>query len=471
MKFASLLSLATLTLFSSQCIAQNELPIMKPGDSIAGVLTVTGSDQYFERYNYHVAQPPANLVAAIPLTVDYNRAATLTLNSFQTTPLGSYGRTDVEGSVIGWVKSGFGGAVKPEAEGKPVRESIKKTLLSSRPIRDMLYNWLMPYYQKAFSIMSVPEQQGYLTQLNAAKEFATNLDIEKERKIVKKAVDYAGDVGHLHAFIYRRVANKELTKEECIEWLNRIITDLSAVKNNSPEPEDNYVVRADLGYGYFTASVYNAWDNYSNTYIMRKQNGKYTLVPGPNFDEVKQCGKNLLVGVRSNYPDPATYGYLYYDSLGSFYKEVPEELPSTKLVMKGAGRTGRALLFYATDYYEFSGFDSTIGDYIVETRSIGVCCVLDIDSGYVVQDSMYIPCVEKVLNDWGDKECTYPAANSDYMIFSDGAYGLDGMIGPNGNIILEPEYETIEATVDPSIFELNGKENYDVRTGKKTKIE
>lgn len=473
MKLNVLRCILPFAIIASECTAQNELLIMKPGDSIPGVLTVIASEKYFERYDYHIAGPPADLVTAVPLTVDYTKAASLALNTFQTTPIGNYGRTDAGGSVFGWVKSGFDGAVKPEDDGKntPVRESIKKILYGNRTVRDMLYNWMMPYFQKAFSVMSVPEQQGYLKELTAAREFATRLDIDKEKKIVKKAVDYAGDVGHLHAFIYRRVAKNELSKEECIEWLNKIIADLSAAKNSNPEPEDNYVLRVDHGYAYYTASVYNAWNNYGETYVIQKLNGKYSLVSGVSFDEVNQCGSNLLIGLRSHYPDPASYGYLYFDSAGSFYRETPIQLPHNSVAMKGIGRSARAVLFYSPDYYEVIEFDSAVGDAVNRMRSIGVCCLIDIDSGYVIQDSMYIPLVETIINDWGDIDYTYPAASADYMIFSDGAYGLYGMADRNGNLVLQPEYETIEATADPDVFELNGKELYDVRTGLKTSVE
>jgi hypothetical protein len=465
MNFKSLFSLAAIVVSTCDCIAQNELLIMKPGDSIPGVLTVTDAKPWYERYDYRVAQPSPKLAAAVPLKVDFVKAASLSLNSFQFT-MGGYGKAAPGCVIFGWVNSGFNGAVQPENDNTPVRESMKKVLSGSREVRDMIYAWLMPYYQKAFSVMSINEQNDMIAALRNSQEFVTKLEIESEKKTVKKTPGYADKVGRLNAFIYRRVANAELSKEECIEWLNKIIKDLSAVQNKNPDPEDNYVLRAEHGYGYYTASVYNFKDNYGRTFIMRKQNGKYELVPGAGFDELNQCGKNLLIGVRSNYPDPATYGYLYYDSTNSIYRETATGIPSTGVVMKGSAENPCALLFYSPDIYEYVEFDSAIGDAIGKLGKIGVCCLLEIKTGKVIQDSMYIPLVEKKLNDWGDVEYTYPAASADYMVFSDGAYGLRGMMDGNGNIILAPQYESIEATENPNIFLLNGNENFDVRSVK-----
>jgi hypothetical protein len=469
MKPASFISLTFLALIATKSLAQNELPVLKPGDNIQGVLTVKMSEQNTMWYDYNVAAPSKEMIAAIPQTVDYTRAASLALNSFQKYPLGDYGQANSGRAIISWIKTGFDSTVKPGVNDKSsaISESIKKTVLGNRKLRDMIYSWMMPYFQKAFSIMSVPEQQGYIAEFTATREFVTNLDLKKEGKVVKEAPYYPDVVGYLQAFVYRRIANKELTGEECTEWLTRIINDLSAVQNKNPDPEDQYILKSQHQNEYYIARRFNGKYMQGESVIMNKRQGKYSIVPHTPFERLEPCGNNFFTGRHDNGEQPDTYGYVYYDSEGAFYRQTTKPLPADTLVLRGTGRSARAMFFYYPERYETLVDGEYEGEKISVTGEIGMFMIVDIDSGRVIRDSVYIP-VERALS---NNRPIYPSLNSAYVIIRADEYNYYyGLLGPNGDIILQPTYYLIEATKDPDLFELDSEKLFDVRTGKQTQI-
>ena len=107
-----------------------------------------------------------------------------------------------------------------------------------------LYKAAIPVFQAQFKQMSVPEQQAYLDFVQTGIDYSSNFDLEKEQADLAAAHEegwgFHEKKGSLKAFIYRRIANEEMSQKDCIYWLKKLYKDLAAKKNKKASPEDRY---------------------------------------------------------------------------------------------------------------------------------------------------------------------------------------------------------------------------------------
>jgi hypothetical protein len=436
--------------------AQNRVLVLQPGESVGNSVvnadTVTDDNRY--ALDYHITPAPKDIVAALNSPNNPERAANQTVQNFQLWHL-KYA-TSINASRDFLDVSYYWVTPQPVPEdhdyaGDSIRrETMKKTIFSSRTLRESIYNWLIPFYRIAFSLMSVPEQEDYLTMFREARAYAATVDIDKERLVAEGSEPwmFLESRGDHRAFVYRRIANKEIPREECIEWLDRIISDFSASATRNPDEEDNYVLVEDLGNGYFAATHYKSANSYGRNYaIVRNVSNQYGLLPGVEFYSGDYRLGDLITGSIETRPT-GEYGSVFYcDSAGWCFSPTMYYGNPVDYIVRGQGSDAR---FIMVDHYDYDYKNKQDPD-----LSRSVCTLVDGDSGTIILDSIYIDTYSR-SNDW-DVEYQYPARKEKYTIFMNARTGLYGVLDQKGFVILPARYKSIEKTDDPEVMKVNGR--------------
>jgi hypothetical protein len=450
--------------FFTRSNAQNIVKILEPGDEIPGVLSRDSTaENGWEIFDYHITPPPPGVVDGIAAKRDYVQAANRTVIAFQISHLQTYsyinfGRTFLDAGAY-WYS---GKHYDPEYDSVESTR-MKKSIFGSRALREMIYSWLIPFYKAAFSVMSVPEQNTFLEMFRDARNYATTFDLVKEKAAATGDEPWAflETRGDHNAFVYRRIANGELSREECIEWIDRIILDFTSVMRKDPAPADEFVLKQDIGNGYYTASSYRLMGRYENRdiRIVRKANGQYTLMPGVEFSYVQDVRMNLIHGSLASEQNGKRFGIFCCDSAGwTFTPTAMEPYDVDDVLYKGSGKDMRFLMVYGEDYSYF-------GDNPQATRVF--CALVDRDSGTIVRDSMLIPAFTWMSADTYDYVFSYPAKEEELTVFTDRKTGLMGVFDSSGTIVLPPIYKRVEKTTDPRIVKVNGRKKVSVYGGGK----
>lgn len=148
----------------------------------------------------------------------------------------------------------------------------------------------------------------------------------------------------------------------------------------------------------------------------------------------------------------------YCDDIGwSFTKTAYEENDKAHTFM-GSGKSARVLMIY---YYDFDYKDPNH-----EYAYLTMASVVDLDSGYVLHDSVGVP-EWHYYDEYEDTRVEYPTLNKDRTVFYCYTTNAYGVMDRAGNILLPPNYKSVELTEDPEIVKVNGKKLVSVRGGGK----
>lgn len=444
--------------------AQNRVLIMQNGDSIPNVLALHNDGYNNGGFDYHISPTPLSIATAFPSGNNYIRSANKSVNWFQTWHLDypsdpasdflDVGQYWAHNEELYYELDSTGGEYD-YTQDSIRRASLKRTLFGNKIIREALYTWLIPFYKAAFSIMSVPEQQAYLDMLADARNYAMVFDLEKEKATVESVENYASTRGFHNAFIYRRIVNKEIMRDEIISWIDRITADFKSVMRVDPNETDKYVLKTELGYGYFTACDYKDAEEYDprKFIIMKEREGQFTILPDVFFNHTETGRSNFFYGSIPSTKEKMSHAFFYCDS--ACWVFTPTNYPGyydDDYFFKGNGANTRIVLIHEVDYDYTDKSDDEI--------KRALCAIVDLDSGYIVADSFYIPIIQHYSH--GDLVYHYPSKSEAYTIFQDKPTGLYGIFDAQGNIVLQPKYKSIEATDDPKIFKVNGKKKVKV---------
>lgn len=452
---------AVLTLAS-----QNVVFSLKEGDSIPHVLTVNPKPDYYGNYNfnYRIGSVPSLVQSLLKTPNDPVAAANKTVSNFQVWHVKYGSGPNVARDFLD--VSYYWCTPDPWPDEHDYREDsvrcseMKQSIFSNRLLRETIYSWLMPSFKAAFSIMSIPEQQDYLHMLEEAREYAVNFDLAKERTLANDPTPglFIERRGHHRAFIYRRIANNELSREECIEWIDRITADFSSVLRKNPREEDQYVLTNDLGNGYYAAVKYYEANSYRTTLrIARPQNGQYTLLRGVEFLTDRYSFSNFITGVDLSKRTRPRSCYFYCDSTGWTFAHTAYDGNPAAFIPKGTGRATRMIVVESIDR------DYTDANDPNKTRALAK--IIDVHSGKVLFDSVFID-VRTEPREWS-MAYFFPAREEQHTIFQDARTGLYGAIGSDGTIVLQPKYTSIEKTNDTDVLKVNG--NKEVRAKRRKK--
>lgn len=140
-------------------------------------------------------------------------------------------------------------------------EKIKKIMLSDKNIYEVVYNFLIAFYKNGFSKMTNGETKDFLKTIDEAIDYTEKFDLEKEIADEQKMKSaFAYKKGKIKAFIYRRIRNKEFTKEECLSWLKRIYGDLKSAVIKKSGIED-YIILEKIFNNYYKGRIYDSLSN------------------------------------------------------------------------------------------------------------------------------------------------------------------------------------------------------------------
>ncbi len=122
-----------------------------------------------------------------------------------------------------------------------------------------IYKTLLPILQAEFAKMSKTEQRAYREIIEQSLSFLNDFDLEQEQELIKKleAEDksYVLHRGRWNAFIYRRIANEQISQKDGIYWLKRLKKDLAKVADGP----DFYIQRKLEG-AFFLGRIYSQGD-------------------------------------------------------------------------------------------------------------------------------------------------------------------------------------------------------------------
>lgn len=398
---------------------------------------------------YKIPPVPAELKQVAPqLHINYARGLNRLLNSFQLEHL-TYKQILTPYSI-------FGLGNYPVINLLPYNDTLggnqdsvslvtlRAAVFQKSGLLDIIYAWAMPSYQNAFSVMSVPEQDDYLKLLEETKAYAVNFDLKKEKHDLDSLQnEFTSVKGKLNAFVYRRIANNELTKAACISWLNKIISDLQSVKRKTATPADNYVLYSAMDGNYFLAADYkNISAHHRKTKIIHLANGTSTVIDSISYSDIKYASADLVLGPSEKVDGKSTYRLFYCDTTGYRTFLLPQEEVGINDIALGKGNDKRILIMNGAD----------------ASQSHVLCSVYDLDSGKVVLKSFWVGALP--TEDPYSSQVLYNIEVTGGMLLIMGADGMQGLMDVNGNVVLPAIYKSITFDEKSGEFILNKKKHF-----------
>ncbi|MCH2042968.1 MAG: hypothetical protein MK212_02420 [Saprospiraceae bacterium] len=151
-------------------------------------------------------------------------------------------------------------------------KSILLELLNDKKTLKSLYKAVRPQLKTIFKSLSTGEQKIYLDMIEEAKLYIRNFDLTKEKEAAKE-YNFVWDRGRINAFIYRRIANKDMSAEDILYWLNRIERDIKSTQNKS-NSLDQYYIKKTIG----DFSLATIFPKDSIWVLLRKKEDTYELI-------------------------------------------------------------------------------------------------------------------------------------------------------------------------------------------------
>jgi hypothetical protein len=241
---------------------------------------------------------------------------------------------------------------------------------------------------------------------------------------------------------------------------------MSAAENKNPREEDKYVLKKSIGFGYYSAIDFSrGYESNPVFRIMRKENEQYTLLPTPgmyipNYGEPES---NLLLAWEGEEGSDSRCIF-YCDSSGWNYTRNQFAYYPEDYYIIGKGKAARLYLTYDLEYEQTGNESEYFPDYTA--RMWGVGSIVDLDSGYIVLDSVKLEEETYYENDYV-YVAVFPALKDKYVIYQQTFTGLYGIMDQNGNPILKPRFTSMEKTSNPEIVKVNGKKFIYAATGLK----
>lgn len=170
---------------------------------------------------------------------------------------------------------------EPRKEMQPVKEAFFK----DKSFWEPLYQTAMPLYQERLKAMPTAAAEKIITELEKGLEYVQTFDLAKEKAYLDQLGDrtykFVRDKGKMNAFLYRRIASKEMSKAEVLKWMERIVKDLKSVMPKTQEEVDDYIIFKGLFSGkeneYYWGYKYQPKYDIKNRkhMIFKKEGGAY----------------------------------------------------------------------------------------------------------------------------------------------------------------------------------------------------
>jgi hypothetical protein len=161
---------------------------------------------------------------------------------------------------------------------------LKKLAFQHKNLFEAFYAIAGPLYSKAIGKMTDNETEELLFELKQGLNYAQNFNLKKEKSLEKKlGSKFARRQGKMKAFIYRRITQNDLSKEECVYWLEKIYKDALLAIKPKKRVEENYLITYRLMDTYYLAIEYEEYKKYNEderlTLMQKDSSGFHFAAP------------------------------------------------------------------------------------------------------------------------------------------------------------------------------------------------
>lgn len=154
---------------------------------------------------------------------------------------------------------------------------LKIALTSDRKKLKKLYKSLLPLMKVYFQQMTSAEQQEYKGLLEEGEAYLKNFDLEAERSDLeeKKRHVFFREKGAVKTFLYRRIANNELSQKECVKWIKQLKSDFLPLVDKNKTKIDQYFL---LGVNYGAYQLASSFPRQDNYLLLKKEGTDYKTI-------------------------------------------------------------------------------------------------------------------------------------------------------------------------------------------------
>jgi hypothetical protein len=429
------------------CVSQNTVLVRADGLDPDPLFSLNDTAQWEDRLRYNIHPAPQEIVDAVPLDIDYSEAADRMLKSFQLEHL-TYGRVIPGCAFLAMGNYAALDAVRSASWKDATRNAgiIKDALLARPGLLQLVYDWLVPLYKRAFARMSLPEQREILASLGSTRKYTATFNIKKEKHDLDSlGTRFARSKGKLNAFVFRRITNGEMTMEACLGWIDRIVRDFTSILRDAPTEADEYILTARINSNYYTCGRYGVipdghvgWGAFRDQQVLRRGEGPSEVLPEIWFDEVTFRSEGIVVGERQEGSELLTRFFLC-DSLASKSFSTTCLRHSFVIDRLGHGPDERLLVQFTVPQDQGNAWGFTL---------------VDVDSAKVVLDNVYFGAeeLEDVHAPDGSLALKFP------IIFTEAASGALGVLNKQGQVLLAAQYGSIMRGVGRNEYILNAQQ-------------
>lgn len=173
-------------------------------------------------------------------------------------------------------------------------QELKTVFFKNKENIEMIYKAVIPAYLEEFKKTDAKNATIILDSLQNALAYAKNFDFEKEKILLEKS--NAMEYGKFKAFIFRRIASKELAKEEVVTWLERILGDFKSVLPNKGEKVGGYMAVSFIAgssegetLNYYLAQKEDA-ETYTNIIVQENNEAKLLFEEDVTINDINAQG-------------------------------------------------------------------------------------------------------------------------------------------------------------------------------------
>lgn len=180
---------------------------------------------------------------------------------------------------------------------------IPALFLKNKAIFETLYAAAMPLYQDLFKKMTPNEQAVFMNFFQKGLAYAKDFNLAKEKQdLASLGNAFAWTKGKLEAFIFRRIANNDFTKKECIYWLQKMNKDLEAVIPKTVRPEDQYVISPYdiLADGYCWGYLHGNSEDAARKIFIQNADGRFAFLLNATDKIISQTDNKYILVEHKN---------------------------------------------------------------------------------------------------------------------------------------------------------------------------
>ncbi len=132
---------------------------------------------------------------------------------------------------------------------KNVLSIANEIFFPNRALLNKIYNWYAPEYKKAFKLLTVEEQQLYLSKVYMSEAFIKYVLVENSRDKYNEWLKTYGleNDYYVTEFIERRVKKNQWKIADCSYWVNKVKKDFLPLLKNAKELSTHYQVYDTIG--------------------------------------------------------------------------------------------------------------------------------------------------------------------------------------------------------------------------------